>query len=406
MENRNSLGATSNALYNDMVEEHYLGCMCHPETCPFEFVDSNTTENDSYMSEVDDTLASICNEIDTPYEIVPYWGRVTLVAIYSTTILLAVVGNLMVIVVLGCGLNQKRELHRYLLNLSISDLCMAIFCMPFTFIQGMLRRWIFGKMMCPFVLCAQQVSVTLSIFTLTAIGIDRCIAVGRPLQTHASKSRTKYVIPIIWIASLSLGITPLMKAKAVLMPEVNGVMYYQCGEWWEDPTHAVAYGYSMMIMTYIIPLVILGVTYSSIGKNIWNRNIPGSCQRRLSEAHVGTKKKVIRMLVIVVLAFALCWLPLQLFVVITLLDTKYLDDTSYHKSTITVYLLCHWLAMANSFMNPIIYSFNDEFREELMCTLYKVRHGRHPTRHRKWKTPSNGSSCRRSNMTIVETVNH
>jgi hypothetical protein len=60
-----------------------------------------------------------------------------------------------------------------LLNLSISDLLMAIFSIPFTYTIFMLGRWIFPKFLCPCVQFAQLCSVFVSIYTLTAIGIDR-----------------------------------------------------------------------------------------------------------------------------------------------------------------------------------------------------------------------------------------
>ncbi|XP_077979646.1 QRFP-like peptide receptor [Glandiceps talaboti] len=439
-------------------EDLVLDCLCHPESCPFpvEFTQMNISV--SYSDSLDsfnDMVAEMCEKINTPYEIVPFWGRAILITIYTVTILLSILGNVTVISVLGCGRNSRKELNRYLVNLAVSDLSMAIFCMPFSFIQGMLRRWIFGEVMCPIVLFAQQVSVTLSIFTLTAIGIDRCIAVRRPLQNHAAKPRSKYIIPIIWLTSLSLGITPIVKGKAVLMPEVTDQYYYQCMERWENRTQELAYDYFLMIVTYVIPLIILCVTYTLIGKNVWNRKIPGASERTMTDVQLVTRKKslihspgdrgrmhytldtgnyvllsnlkeqkmyitenlsvtlkikkVIRMLLIVVLAFALCWLPLQLFVIVTTLDTQYLDNTTSHKTTITVYLTFHWLAMANSFMNPIIYSFNDSFRDEFMYTLYKLRRrGRRTSGQRmRWKISfSTGQSSRRSNTTIAMTVNN
>ena len=53
---------------------------------------------------------------------------------------------------------------------------MAVFCMPFTFTQVMLGRWVFGALVCPFVLFIQVLSVAVSIFTNIAIGIDRFVS--------------------------------------------------------------------------------------------------------------------------------------------------------------------------------------------------------------------------------------
>ena len=96
-----------------------------------------------------------------------------LITIYSLTIFIALTGNVLVIVVLSLGKRKKKGLTKYLLNLALADLCMTCFCMPFTFTKVMLGRWIFAPFLCPAVLFMQVVSVTASIYTNVAIGIDR-----------------------------------------------------------------------------------------------------------------------------------------------------------------------------------------------------------------------------------------
>ena len=78
-----------------------------------------------------------------------------LIALYTTTTLLAVTGNVTVIVVLSVGRRSRTDLRAFLLNLAVADLTMAIFCMPFTFTATMLHNWIFGAAMCTIVLFLQ-----------------------------------------------------------------------------------------------------------------------------------------------------------------------------------------------------------------------------------------------------------
>ena len=71
------------------------------------------------------------------------------------------------------------------------------------------------------------------------------------------------------------------------------------------------------------------------------------------------------MLVVIVIVFALCWLPLHLFnftidVAPYLLDQ--INSKDEEKLYLGLYYACHWLAMAHSCANPLIYSFlNDRF---------------------------------------------
>ena len=78
-----------------------------------------------------------------------------LIALYTSTTMLAVAGNMVVIVVLTVGQRSRTDLRAFLMNLAVADLTMAVFCMPFTFTTTMLHDWIFGAAMCTIVLFLQ-----------------------------------------------------------------------------------------------------------------------------------------------------------------------------------------------------------------------------------------------------------
>ena len=71
------------------------------------------------------------------------------------------------------------------------------------------------------------------------------------------------------------------------------------------------------------------------------------------------------MLMVVVTLFALCWLPLHVFNIILDFVPQLRNEDAPEASSIVVavYTTAHWLAMSNSFVNPIVYGFlNDSFR--------------------------------------------
>ena len=71
------------------------------------------------------------------------------------------------------------------------------------------------------------------------------------------------------------------------------------------------------------------------------------------------------MLVFVVALFAICWLPLHVFILVLDFNPQLypLDQPEARNFFIAIYYTVHWLAMSNSFVNPIIYGFlNDSFR--------------------------------------------
>lgn len=70
------------------------------------------------------------------------------ILLYSLIFLLSVFGNLLIIVVLVVNKRMRTVTNSFLLSLAVSDLMMAVFCMPFTLIPNLLEDFIFGAGMC------------------------------------------------------------------------------------------------------------------------------------------------------------------------------------------------------------------------------------------------------------------
>jgi len=81
------------------------------------------------------------------------------------------------------------------------------------------------------------------------------------------------------------------------------------------------------------------------------------------------------MLVTVVVMFGLCWLPIHAFTLVMdynpqLLEYNTVDD---YKFFMGLYLAAHWLAMSNSFANPIIYGFTNEMFRVRITNIKKIK---------------------------------
>lgn len=73
------------------------------------------------------------------------------ILLYSLIFFLSVIGNLLIIVVLTVNKRMRTVTNTFLLSLAVSDLMMAVFCMPFTLIPSILKDFIFGAAMCKIV---------------------------------------------------------------------------------------------------------------------------------------------------------------------------------------------------------------------------------------------------------------
>ncbi|KAA0717024.1 Substance-P receptor [Triplophysa tibetana] len=112
------------------------------------------------------------------------------------------------------------------------------------------------------------------------------------------------------------------------------------------------------VLIYFLPLLVMGCAYLVVGLTLWASEIPGDSSDRYQE-QLAAKRKVVKMMIVVVCTFAVCWLPYHVFFLIY----QFRPDLSEHTFTQQVYLTIMWLAMSSTMYNPIIYCcLNDRFR--------------------------------------------
>ena len=100
-------------------------------------------------------------------------GQLFLIALYSFTSFIALIGNITVIVVELYGSESALNIRKYLINLSVSDIILGVLCVPFTYTDFMLGQWIFPHWLCPTAQYVQLLSVFVTSLTLTIIGVER-----------------------------------------------------------------------------------------------------------------------------------------------------------------------------------------------------------------------------------------
>lgn len=116
------------------------------------------------------------------------------------------------------------------------------------------------------------------------------------------------------------------------------------------------------ILLYILPLLIISVAYARVAKKLWLCNTIGDVTTEQYLALRRKKKKTIKMLMLVVVLFALCWFPLNCYVL--LLSSKVIRTNN------ALYFAFHWFAMSSTCYNPFIYCWlNENFRIELKALL-------------------------------------
>uniref|UniRef100_A0A3B3BNG5 Neuromedin-K receptor n=1 Tax=Oryzias melastigma TaxID=30732 RepID=A0A3B3BNG5_ORYME len=284
----------------------------------------------------------------------PPW-RVALWSVaYSLVLAVAVFGNVIVIWIILAHKRMRTVTNYFLLNLAFSDASMAAFNTLINFIYAAHGEWYFGEAYCKFHNFFPVTSVFASIYSMTAIAVDRYMAIIHPLKPRLSAKATTGIIVCIWSLAIVLAF-PLCYFSTTQVRPRRTICYVA---WPRMADDSFMYHIIVAVLIYVLPLVVMGITYTIVGLTLWGGEIPGDTSDNY-HGQLQAKRKVVKMMIIVVVTFALCWLPYHVYFIVTGLN-KRLSKWKYIQQ---VYLSVMWLAMSSTMYNPIIYCcLNSRFR--------------------------------------------
>lgn len=95
---------------------------------------------------------------------------------YVLVVVVGVFGNYLLLYVICRSRKMHNVTNFFIGNLAFSDMLMCVTCVPFTLAYAFNPHgWVFGRSMCYLVFLIQPVTVYVSVFTLTAIAVDRWV---------------------------------------------------------------------------------------------------------------------------------------------------------------------------------------------------------------------------------------
>uniref|UniRef100_A0A3Q3WWD5 G-protein coupled receptors family 1 profile domain-containing protein n=1 Tax=Mola mola TaxID=94237 RepID=A0A3Q3WWD5_MOLML len=286
----------------------------------------------------------------------PVWRIVLWAIAYSCIVLVSVVGNVTVIWIIMAHKRMRTVTNYFLLNLAFAEASMSAFNTVVNFTYAVHNEWYFGLIYCRFHNFFPIAAVFASIYSMTAIALDRYMAIIHPLQQRMSSTETKVVVGVIWVLALLLAFPQYYYSTTDQLPD-RVVCYI---DW---PENAVCdfkkiYYVCVAILLYFLPLLVMGCAYLVVGLTLWAGEIPGDSSDRYKE-QLMAKRKVVKMMIVVVCTFAICWLPYHIYFLLH----QFFPDMFEEKFIQQVYLAIMWLAMSSTMYNPIIYCcLNDRFR--------------------------------------------
>uniref|UniRef100_A0A2K6GAY2 Neuromedin-K receptor n=1 Tax=Propithecus coquereli TaxID=379532 RepID=A0A2K6GAY2_PROCO len=284
----------------------------------------------------------------------PSWRSALWALAYGAVVAVAVLGNLVVIWIVLAHKRMRTVTNCFLVNLAFSDASTAAFNTLVNFLYALHGEWYFGAGYCRFQNFFPITAVFAGIYSMTAIAVDRYMAIIDPLKPRLSATATKIVIGGIWILAFLLAFPQCLYSKTKVMPG-RTLCYVQ---WPEGPKQHFTYHVVVIVLVYCFPLLIMGITYTIVGVTLWGGEIPGDTCDKYHE-QLKAKRKVVKMMIVVVMTFAICWLPYHTYFILTAIYQQ-LNRWKYIQQ---VYLASFWLAMSSTMYNPIIYCcLNKRFR--------------------------------------------
>nr|XP_033786359.1 D(1B) dopamine receptor [Geotrypetes seraphini] len=299
-------------------------------------------------------------------------------------------GNLMVCAaVMRFRHLRTKVTNIFIVSLAVSDLFVALLVMPWKAVAEVAGHWPFGAF-CNIWVAFDIMCSTASILNLCIISVDRYWAISSPFR-YERKMTQKVALVMIsaaWTLSILISFIPVQlnwhKSKDARLVSSN----HSTGDC--DFSLNRTYAISSSLISFYIPVAIMIVTYTRIYQiaQIQIRRISSleraaehaqSCRgKRIDCKHHNSLKtsirketKVLKTLSVIMGVFVCCWLPFFILNCIV----PFCDRSESHLKaglpciSETTFDIFVWFGWANSSLNPIIYSFNADFRKVFSSLL-------------------------------------
>lgn len=205
----------------------------------------------------------------------------------------------------------------------------------------------------------------------------RYYAICHPLRARHVHTITRAILlaSAIWTMAMLLVIPQLFIQR--LDPRVSididassFRLVYVCVEYFHDHRLAIAYTSVFYVVLYVFPVVTMFATYGTIATKLWRRRPIGEStdSQRESDRRLREKQRIVRMLVVIVVMFAVSWFPFFTVQVYLLFDDA--SQRLQHQSFRVAMAFFQLLGYSNSCVNPIVYCFmNASFQKNFFKTL-------------------------------------
>lgn len=304
--------------------------------------------------------------------------------IYTLIFATGIVGNVSTCIVIARNKYMHTATNYYLFSLAVSDLLLLLSGLP----QEIYLTWsrypyVFGEMFCIVRGFAAETSTNATVLTITAFTIERYVAICHPFLSHTESNLSrafKYIL-IIWVVALTLAFPQAIQMGLVYARTQDGAIIPElstCGL-----ANKLPYAFELSsVLFFLAPWTLIIVLYILIGLKLYKSKRDSSrttcsahCRHTacLSSTNTRATGRVVKMLVVVVVAFFVCWAPFQAQRLVAIYGYANHED---HSSTsiidANVYQVLNYVSgilyYLSATINPLLYNlmsykFRTAFKE-------------------------------------------
>ena len=271
---------------------------------------------------------------------------------YLVMTLIGLLGNSLVITAVRRNRNMRSTTNILLAFVAVADFISLVCFIPFALLLSFrLPRGIFGAVLCWIFASGNVANVTIvvSITTLTLLAIERYHALLKPMKNRLRLSSNNVYY---WICGISLYAIALIAPFFVFTKydKSRRTCLYDFGQNGRR-IYFSFFGFGVALASFIICFC-----YSRIIKGFYFGNNKVCINEELQH-----KRKVVKMLLLVTLAFIVCFTPRAVYFLFYTHDRGLFHQISF------------FLLHCNSAVNPIILGFQSKnYRREFKTTIGEV----------------------------------
>ena len=301
----------------------------------------------------------------------PIAEKIGMTFAYCLIFIVSLAGNATIGIIVYKTQTMRKPINFFIVNMAMSDLLVPMIWIPTGIQKLYIDSWLIGgplgQALCKLVSFFKDVSVLVSIQSLVLIAVDRFGAVVYPLRSPLISSKTCPLFIIAsWIVAIAVNSPKLLVYKLVKYPE-KLVCKRRWNEVFGESSSHENYLLSFTVVFMFIPLVLIAILYIIIYLKLKSQKIPGEQSANAGQQRQQRERNVLKMAIAIVLGFAICWLPLAIWIIlVSFTDTIIWSNCAFRY----FFYIVNFMALVNCAINPCIcFIFSGNYRKELKALV-------------------------------------